>query len=133
MNTEIFTLCDAATIGGGKLNILGSFDTIWARKFPCDHAMCAVASKMRFDADEEGKHLLEITFSDPDMRPVLDPVRQEFEIRMGDQLSATHAHTQCYLGFHLEQAGDYYFELRVDGQTASRIPLYVRQMASPPA
>jgi hypothetical protein len=52
---------------------------------------------------------------------------------MGDQLSATHAHTQCYLGFHLEQAGDYYFELRVDGQTASRIPLYVRQMASPPA
>ena len=55
MQTEIFTLCDAATLDHGKLNILGSFDTIWARAFPLDHPMCAVACKLRFEMGEDGK------------------------------------------------------------------------------
>jgi hypothetical protein len=125
MHTEIFTLCDAATISGGKLNILGSFDTIFATAFPCHHPMCAVACKLRFDVDEDGAHELEITFSDPDMRPVLDPVKQKFEVRMGEHLSYSHSHAHYFLGFHLEQPGEYYFELKVDGRIAGRIPLYV--------
>ena len=128
MHTEIFTICDAATIAGGKLNILGSFDTIFAQTFPCQHPMCAVAFKLRFEMDEEGTHVLEITLSDPDMRPVLDPVRQDIEIRMGDHLSSSYSHTHYFLGFHLAQPGEYYFELKVDGRTTSRIPLYVRQV-----
>src|SRR4029453_14394429 len=73
MQAEIFTLCDAATVAGGKLNILGSFDTIGAHSFPCDHPLCAVACKIRFDAGEEGRHSIEIHFWDPEMRPVLKP------------------------------------------------------------
>ncbi len=52
MQTAIFTLCDAATVAGGKLNILGSFDTIGADFFPCNHSLCAVACKLRFDVGE---------------------------------------------------------------------------------
>ena len=37
MRLEIFTLCDAATDSVGKLNILGSFDTLWAREAPVSH------------------------------------------------------------------------------------------------
>ena len=128
MHTEIFTLCDAATLDHGKLNILGSFDTIWARAFPLDHPMCAVACKLRFEMGEDGRHALEISFSDPDMRPVLDPLRREFEVRMGDRFSHSHAQIWHHVGFHLEQPGEYYFELRVDDQVRSRIPLYVTQV-----
>jgi len=113
MHTEIFTLCGSATNDRGKLNILGSFDTIYARQFPCDHHMC------------------EITFSDPDMRPVLDPIQSEFTIQMGKNLSHTHIHTHHYVGFHLERPGEYYFELRVDGETRSRIPLYLVHVQPP--
>jgi len=127
MHVEIFTLCDAATFDRGKLNILGSFDAIRARVFPCNHPMCAVACKIRFDAAEDGKHVIDLSFSDPDMRPVLDPIRREFEIHMGDRLSHTHVYIQHYVGFHLERPGEYYFELKVDGDTKSRIPLYVVQ------
>ena len=75
MQTEIFTLCDAATIdGGGKLNVLGSFDAIYSRAFPCHHPICALACKLRFEMGEDGEHTLDISFSDPDMRPVLDPI-----------------------------------------------------------
>lgn len=132
MQTEIFTLCDSATNDRGKLNILGSFDTIYARQFPCDHHMCAVACKLRFNIGEDGRHTFEITFSDPDMRPVLDPIRNEFAIHMGDNLSHTHIHTHHYVGFHLERPGEYYFELRVDGETRSRIPLYVFHVEQQP-
>jgi len=126
MQTEIFTLCDAATVSGGKLNILGSFDFIGARSFPCDHPLCAVACKLRFDLGEEGRHALEMHFCDPDMRAVLAPIRQDFEINIPDQHhSQTHIHIWQHLGFHLERAGEYYFELKIDGETKSRIPLYV--------
>lgn len=127
VQTEIFTLCDAATVAGGKLNILGSFDTIGAHSFPCAHPLCAVACKLRFDAGEEGRHSLEIHFCDPDMRPVLKPIRQDFEIRIPGPQSQTHIHIWQHLGFHLERPGDYYFELKVDGAPKSRIPLYVVQ------
>jgi hypothetical protein len=127
MQTELFALCDAATVAGGKLNILGSFDTIGAHSFPCDHPLCAVACKLRFDVGEEGRHWIEMHFCDPDMRPVLTPIRQDFEIRIPGHQSQTHIHVWQHLGFHLERPGEYYFELKVDGDTKSRIPLYVIQ------
>lgn len=134
MQVEIFTVCDAATVSGGKLNILGSFDTIGAHTFPSNHPLCAVVSKLRFDAGEEGRHWLEMHFCDPDMRPVLKPIRQDFEIRTVGLHSQTHIHVWQHLGFHLARPGDYYFELRIDGEMKSRIPLYVVQAPqAPPA
>jgi len=128
MNVELFTLCDAATVSGGKLNVLGSFDSIWARAFPCNHSMCAIACKVRFDASEEGKHVFDLSFSDPDMRPVIDPIHSEFDIKVGDRLSLVHVWIHHFVGFRFEQPGEYYFELRVDGQQGSRVPLWVAQM-----
>jgi len=128
MQTEIFALCDAATVAAGKLNILGSFDTIWAQSFPCNHPLCAVVCKLRFDVGEEGRHFIEMHFCDPDMRPVLAPIRQDFEIKIPGHQSQTHIHVWQHLGFHLERPGEYYFELKIDGETKSRIPLYVVQV-----
>ena len=79
----------------------------------------------------KGRHWLEMHFCDPDMRPVLKPIRQDFEIRIPSQRSQTHIHIWQHLGFHLERSGDYYFELKVDGDIKSRIPLYVVQAQRP--
>jgi hypothetical protein len=94
--------------------------------------MCAVACKLRFELGEDGGHVLEISFSDPDMRPVLDPLRREFQVRMGDRLSHSHVQIWQHVGFHLEQPGEYYFELRVDNEARSRIPLYVTKVPQQP-
>jgi hypothetical protein len=128
MQTEIFTLCDAATMAGGKLNILGSFDTIGAHSFPCDHPLCVVACKVRFDLGEEGIHMLQIDFCDPDLRPVLKPMKREVDVAIGSQMSQAHVHLWQHMGFHLERPGEYYFELKIDGKTQSRIPLCVVQV-----
>ncbi|MEI6534498.1 MAG: hypothetical protein WCN98_04080 [Verrucomicrobiaceae bacterium] len=127
MNAEIFSLCDAATVSGGKLNILGCFDTIGARTFPCQHAMCALATRMRFDVGEEGEHSVEFHFCDPDMRPVMKPLNLNIRIDIPNERSQTHHHIWNILGFEIKGPGEYYFELKVDGQPRSRIPLYVLQ------
>ena len=131
MHAELFTLCDAATIDRGKLNVLGSFDSIRAPAFPCDHPMCAIACKLRFDMGEDGHHTLDISFSDPDMRPVTQPIRHEFDVNIGNMPSHSYTYVHHYFGFHLERPGEYYFDLRVDGTDTSRIPLYVGQIAPP--
>jgi hypothetical protein len=43
MNIQVAVLCDAATDDNGKLNLLGAFDTIYARELPAIHPQCAVA------------------------------------------------------------------------------------------
>lgn len=130
MQTEIFTLCDAATVSGGKMNVLGSFDSIHAPRFPYRHPLCAVATKLRFEMGEEGEHDFEIAFCDPDMRPIIDPLQLKIKIRI-DRLSATHFHVWNLLGFELKEAGAYYFELKVDREIQSRFPLYVAEYRQP--
>lgn len=127
MNLEIFTLCDAATVSGGKLNILGSFDTIAASTFPCKHPLCAIAIRVRFDLGEEGEHSLQVHFCDPDMRPVMKPMIQSINVQISNERSQTHMHIWNLFGFDLKGPGEYYFELKIDDQTVNRLPLYVLQ------
>lgn len=132
MNLEIFTLCDAATVSGGKLNILGSFDTISAVSFPCKHPLCAIAIRVRFDLGEEGEHSLQVHFCDPDMRPVMKPMVQKLHVQIANERSQTTMHIWNLLGFELKEPGEYYFELKIDDQTISRLPLYVLQAHQKP-
>lgn len=132
MHVEIFTLCDAATVSGGKLNILGSFDTIAARAFPCQHPLCAIAVRIRFELGEEGNHSFQVHFCDPDMRPVMKPMIQQAVVQIPNERSQTVTHIWNLLGFDLKQPGEYYFELKVDSDTQCRLPLYVLQANKQP-
>ncbi len=71
MKVEIFTLCDAATSHGGKLNILGSFDMIIIKQTPIVYPSCSVAIKLRIEKIEEGNKKLRISFVDADGKYIL--------------------------------------------------------------
>ena len=60
MNIQVAVLCDAATDDNGKLNLLGSFDTIYAPQLPAVHPQCAVALRVTFQPGEgiTGSHLV---------------------------------------------------------------------------
>ena len=66
MNIEAFLLCDAATDQQAKLNILGAFDIVFAKKVPAIHPACAVALRIRFQKIEEGNHSIRIYIIDED-------------------------------------------------------------------
>ena len=65
MNIELAAICDAATANdaGGRLNILGAFDRIFA-KFPLVIPQCSAAFRLRYQRSEAGAHQLSLSIED---------------------------------------------------------------------
>ena len=64
MEIEIFTLCDFAQDNGGKLIIVGTFDSMQAKAFPVRHPACAIACRLRFSKKEHGPHSITVRVID---------------------------------------------------------------------
>jgi hypothetical protein len=82
MEVEAFILCDCATDQQGKLNILGAFDRLYARKIPAVHPACAVAVRLRFSKIEEGDHTIRINFIDADGNPAGPVLERNISVRV---------------------------------------------------
>jgi hypothetical protein len=133
MKTEIFALCDAATVHAGKLNILGTFDTIWAPSTPVIHQACAIAIKLRFETTELGNHPLRLVFVDADGK-TLNQVQGAVNVACPPD--ADYSSVMMALGMHqiqLPQYGHYEMRLVVDNQEVAATPLALRPSAQPPA
>ena len=131
MKIEIFTLCDAATEDRGKLNLLGSFDHLWARQEPIIHPACALAVKLRFTKIEEGNHKIRVTFVDEDGKQVLNGLDVAVSVMLppGESTSTS----QIVLNIQqlkLPKFAEYSIDLAVDGRAEGSLPLYVRQVAA---
>lgn len=85
MQIEVFSLCDAATTDGGKLNILGAFDTVWTKKTPLIYPQCAIALRVRFEHDERGEHKVTVSFVDLDGKHVIAPANGSLNINFTDE------------------------------------------------
>lgn len=134
MRTELFCLCDAATEAGGKLNILGAFDRVWAREAPVTLSHCAVAARIRFSRLEEGAHRLHISFADEDGNLVLPPMESTIELRFANQdLSVPINIIVLMPQLKLPRFGDYTIDLALDGNHAGSLPLLVRAAPGPQA
>jgi hypothetical protein len=131
MQVEVFTICDAATSDNGKLNILGSFDTIWVRQFPTVYPHCALAVKMRFQAIERGDHAFMIRLIDEDGQNILPPANGKFHLNIPDtQRSAATDVVLNIQSLNLPKLGEYALELAVDGRSEISLPLFIRQAPS---
>jgi hypothetical protein len=131
MKVELLAMCDAATDSGGKLNILGVFDTIGAPKTPAIHPRCSIVLKIRFERIERGDHRLKLNIVDEDGTLVIPSLEAPLSIKFPDaQPSAT---AQLILDLHnlsFQQFGEFSIDLAVDGRQESSIPLFVRQNAA---
>lgn len=129
MKVEVFCLCDAATDNRGKLNILGTFDQIYAAKMPVVHPACAIALRMRFDKMEEGVHTVNLQLVDPDGRPVFQPMDGQVRPRMADDVDSVAVN--LILNFQhvkFESFADYQINLTLDDQSVASLPLRLREL-----
>lgn len=129
MKVEIFTLCDAATNQNGKLNILGSFDSIYSGTTPVVHPQCSVALKMRFDAIEQGEHNIIINFVNIDGKHIIPQLNGKVRIKFAAH-QRTHAENIILnlQGLKIEQFGEYSVDVALDGRQLASLPLYVMEM-----
>jgi hypothetical protein len=133
MNVDVFTLCDfAQNTPGNKMNIVGTFNRIFARQIPAVHPLCALAVLMRFEQIEQGTKNIRVSIIDSDGRPVV-PI---LEAQLNVQISPKESDTSVPLAVVIQQIslprfGEYSVDLAVDGRQEASIPLYVLQAPLP--
>src|SRR5215510_1639146 len=127
MDIQTAVLCDAATDNNGKLNILGTFDTIYTSQLPAIHPQCSIAIRMTFSKVEEGNHKVKLNFVDEDGKSVMPPIEIPFDVSVPEEtifLSRNFIVNIQKLKF--EKEGLYSIDIAVDGRQEGSIPLLVK-------
>ncbi len=126
MDVEAFLLCDCATDQQGKLNILGAFDRLYARKIPAVHPACAVAVRVRFSKFEDGDHTIKINFIDDDGNPAGPALERPISVSVPEgENSAIRNIILNIQGLRLNKTGEFRFDFAIDGQQVACLPLKV--------
>jgi hypothetical protein len=134
MDIQIAALCDAASDYGGKLCLLGAFDTITAPQFPSMHPQCAIALRIVFEKIEEGQHKLRLGFVDDDGRALMPPIDMPVKVGVPPDSSFISQNIIVSIqGLKFDRPGTYSIDLAIDGRHEASIPLSVRLVPPPTA
>jgi hypothetical protein len=133
MNVDVFTLCDfAQNTPGNKMNIVGTFNRIFARQIPAVHPLCALAVLMRFQQIEQGTKNIRVSIIDSDGRPVVPILEAQLNVQISpNELDASVPLAVVIQQISLPRYGEYSVDLAVDGRQEASIPLYVLQAPLP--
>jgi hypothetical protein len=130
MEIEIFTLADFAQDNNSKLTIVGTFDNINAKQFPVQHPSCAIACRLRFAAKEAGPHAFKLRLIDAAGKETIQPI--EGDINIGEPVNGQFTTINIVVNFNQLQfaaTGRYSFELYIDGDWKSGLPLFLNKIA----
>lgn len=130
MEIEIFTLADFAQDNNSKLTIVGTFDSIQSKQFPVQHPACTIACRMRFSIKEVGSHDFRLRLIDASGKETIKPI--EGNINIGTPPNGQFASINIVINFNqlqFEKAGRYSFELYIDGDWKSGLPLFLNQIS----
>ncbi len=128
MEIEIFTLCDFAQDNHSKLTIVGTFDSIFAKQFPVTHPACTVACRLRFSPKETGDHDFKLRLIDSAGKECISPVQGNINIPVpaNGQLATLNL-VFNFNQLQFEKQGRYSFELYLDGDWKTGLPLFLNQ------
>jgi hypothetical protein len=127
MQIQVAALCDAATDSMGKLNILGTFDTINAAQMPAIHPQCSIALRIIFQKIEEGAHKLKVNFVDEDGRLVMPSIEIPVEVGVPDD--ATFVSRNFIVNIQQLKFGNpglYAIDIALDNRHEGSVPLLVK-------
>ncbi len=128
MEIEVFTLCDFAQDNNSKLTIVGTFDSINAKQFPVQHPACAVACRLRFSDKEAGDHNFKLRMTDANGKETLPPIEGNINIPVpANGQVATINLVVNFNQLQFTKPGRYSFELYIDGDWKSGLPLFLNQ------
>ena len=128
MEIEIFSLADFAQDNQSKLTVVGTFDSINALQFPVQHSSCSIACRLRFAAKEAGEHSFKLRLINKEGVEVIRPV--EGNIQIGKPEGRDLVTINIVVNFNqlqFEKPGRSSFELYIDGDWKSGLPLFLNQ------
>jgi hypothetical protein len=126
--------CDYALVDQyGKLSVLGIFQHIWVAQFPTVHPRLHLVVRLKGKRTEVGRHQLLIRLVDDQDHEILrgdgtvtfnEPPAGVVEIEAGTVLA---------FDTPFAREGRYQFQISVDGQVETVVPITVSQAATPPS
>ena len=120
--------------GGGKWNIIGTFNTIFAPDFPVKHPRLGLWLRIEAHDREAGKHTLRVDFVDGTGKKLVRLPEMKFTLQREGVLEGTPLSMQVGLEINtisIPDPGNYDFAIRVDGTYLDSVPLYVRKVQKP--
>lgn len=134
MTIQVAVLCDAATDYHGKLNLLGTFDTIITSQLPAVHPQCSVALRMSFNRIEEGHHKVKMNFVDEDGRFVMPSIDMPVDVAIpADANFLVRNFIINIQQLKFDKPGQYSIDLAIDNRHELSIPLLVKVQSAEPS
>ena len=129
MDIQVAVLCDAATDYKGKLNLLGTFNSVHTRELPANYPQCSIVLRVVFKLVEEGSHKLRINFVDEDGKFVMPSIELPFEVKMPENDSFAYRNFILNIQrLKFEKFGQHAVDIAIDGRQEASIPLEVKQI-----
>ena len=129
MDIQVAVLCDAATDYKGKLNLLGTFNSVHARELPANYPQCSIVLRVVFKRVEEGSHKLRINFVDEDGKFVMPSIELPFEVSVPENDSFAYRNFILNIQrLKFEKFGQHAVDIAIDGRQEASIPLEVKQI-----
>jgi hypothetical protein len=132
VNLDFAVLADYALIDQqGKLSIIGIFQHVWVSAFPTVYARTHLVLRVKGRRTEIGSDTIRIRFVDDGGQELLGG---EGTVQFGEPVaSVTELEAGAVLVFDipLPRAGQYAFEISLDGQISTRVPLTAAQVERP--
>lgn len=127
MKFQVAALCDAATDYHGKLNLLGTFDTIIAGQMPAMHPQCSLALRVVFEKSEEGAHQLKINFVDEDGKSIMPAIDLPLQIAVPeDSIFVSRNLVINIQQLKFDRPGLYSIDVALDNRSETSVPLLVK-------
>ena len=129
MDIQVAVLCDAATDYKGKLNLLGTFNSVHTRELPANYPQCSIVLRVVFKLVEEGSHKLRINFVDEDGKFVMPSIELPFESKVPENDSFAYRNFILNIQrLKFEKFGQHAVDIAIDGRQEASIPLEVKQI-----
>ncbi len=130
MNIEAFLLCDAATEQQGKLNVLGAFDTIFAKQMPTVHPACAIAVRIRFQKSDGANHKVRIDVIDQDGKLIIPRLDGNLSVNFKEAVGSAVVNLVLNMQkLKFENFGEYSVTIVIDdGREKDSLPFDVREV-----
>ena len=128
MELQVATLCDAAADYGGKLTVMGAFDTIAGRgAAPIIHPQCSLAMRICFRAEDEGSQRFSVSIIDADGKEIVPTFEPQFDVKLPapDSFFVTRNLVVNMQRLKFPEPGHYAIDIRCGGQVLGRVPLRV--------
>jgi len=124
---ELFTFCDFAQENSGKLTVVGTFDNIISRNFPCVHPQLSVVIRVRFDIWEFGTHSFRIETRDLEGDMNMETIKGNIEVKGVGNASAVSHLVFSISNLHFKQPAVLNLTLFIGDKELGSIPLYVKK------